>query len=95
MEKAVSRIRSADVRAVLAEGPATIREIALELDMAMRDSQVAIWVLRQSGQCRICGAVPNPEYNGQAGHQKTDKLHEITRKGRRKHELRFNPKDTK
>ena len=46
------------IRKILAEGPATSREIAAELNIPVRQATVGLWVLRSMGKAAPIGSVP-------------------------------------
>lgn len=68
-------------RALLENGPATVRELALELGVPRRDAQLGVWILTSSDHAICVGLSPNLEA-GVRGQRRTFKLYDLTPRGR-------------
>lgn len=76
----MSKIRTPEIRALLAESPSTAREISAALQMTPRDANVGLWVLQTHGHVCSLREVPRPvsDFSG----RRTLKLYELTPRGR-------------
>lgn len=70
---------SQQIRELLLDGPATAREIALELGIAPVRAKVGLWVLKKQHHIEASGTVPNLEY-GRGQHRELN-LYGLTTRG--------------
>jgi hypothetical protein len=72
--------KSARIRAILMDGPATSHEISLELDISRRLAQILMRVLVSIGHVHSVRTIPNPDRG--PGGPRNVKLWELTPRGR-------------